>query len=116
MNIHFHNSSGVKLQIAIMRFAPGACGGQNDWIVEGWWVIDPGDEVFAFTTTDINSAYYAEDTEGLGKIWNGNYTSAYVINNAFSYCFGIEPPRSRLVGMRQLNTGQLYDDYTLNLT
>lgn len=114
MRVHFHNSAGVKLYLAIMRYAPGACGG-NDWIAEGWWTINPGDEVFAFETTNINSAYYVEDAEGLGKIWNGNYTSAYVTQQPFSHCFSVEPPGSRLVGMRQLNTGRIFDDYTLTL-
>jgi len=114
MRVHFHNSSGVKVVLAIMRFEPNACGGQGDWLVEGWWTINPGNEVFAFTTTNINSAYYAEDTEGLGKMWNGNYP-AYVINSAFSHCLNIVPPGSRKVGMRLLNTGRLFDDYTLTL-
>jgi hypothetical protein len=114
MRVHFHNSAGVKLYLAIMRFAPDACpGGQGQWLVEGWWTINPGGEVFAFETTNINSAYYAEDAEGLGKVWNGNYTSAYVPSEAFSHCFYVQPPGSRLVGMRQLNTGQLFDDFTL---
>jgi hypothetical protein len=115
MRIHFHNSSGVKVQLVIMRYAPDACAGQGDWLVEGWWTINPGDEVFPFTTTNIYSAYYAEDTEGLGKIWGGNY-NAYIIYNVFSHCVNIQPPGSKLVGMRLINTGQLYDDYTVTLT
>jgi len=116
MRVHFHNSSGVKVQIAIMRYEPNACGGQGDWLVEGWWPIDPGNEVFAFETTDIYSAYYAEDTEGLGKIWTGNSGPAYLIYRVFSHCLNIEPPGSKRVLMRQINTGQLFDDYTINLT
>ena len=116
MRVHFQNSSGVKVQIAIMRYAPYACRGQGDWLVEGWRPLIPGDEVFPFETTNIYSAYYAGDIEGLVKIWGGNYGPAYVLDRAFSNCFNIGTNPARLVGMRLLNTGQLYDDYTLTLT
>ena len=114
MNVYFYNGSGVKVVFAIMRYEPNACRGQGDWLVEGWWTINPGQTKFPFSTTNINSCYYIEDLEGLGKIWGGNY-NAYVINNAFSHCTNIQPPGSKLVGMRLLNTGQLYDNYTLTI-
>jgi hypothetical protein len=115
MNIHFRNGSASGIQIVYARFEPSICAGNGDWLVVGWYDLDPGNEVFAFSTTGTTFFYYAEDSEGRGLRWEGQDKFANIIYQRFEHCINIVPPGSTSVGMRLYDTGQLVDDFTLTL-
>jgi len=45
-DIYFKNNTSSTVYVAIMRYAPDICNARGDWLVEGWWEIDPGQAVF----------------------------------------------------------------------
>lgn len=107
-DIYFRNNTPSTVYVAIMRYAPDICNARGDWLVEGWWTINPGQTVFPFRTSNRYFAYYAE---GGGLIWNGSY-GAYVDQTAFAHCSNTTT--GRFVGMR-LGDCDNFSTYTINL-
>ncbi|MDH4075422.1 MAG: DUF1036 domain-containing protein [Acidimicrobiia bacterium] len=60
MEVHFRNSRGPRIWIAIMRYAPSICPEGNGWLTEGWWSVNQGETVHAFNTDNRYFGYYAE--------------------------------------------------------
>jgi len=114
MQVHFRNSYGPKVWIAIMRYNPSSCGGEyGDWQTLGWWAINTGEEVYAFNTNNRYSAFYAEAEDG--AFWAGPYGPVYVYHDAFDSCVYIGSTAAfAVVGMRLID-GNSYGTYTINL-
>ncbi len=118
MMVHFHNSYPSKVWVAIMQYNPDTCGEDGDWETEGWWGIDPGGEVWAFSTSNRYAAFYAEADDG--AIWTGPYGPVYVYWNAFDSCVDIGSTAAfAVVGMRLIDLGTFawvpWATYTVNL-
>lgn len=112
MNINIHNNYIAKVAVVVAYFDPGLCRGNGDWHVMGWLNINPGEEVFAFSTTSTTFFIYATDLAGLNHVWQGQDKFANVLSEPFNYCINVAPPGSWRVGMTLIYTGQLYETYT----
>jgi hypothetical protein len=122
MIIKFANNAPASVRIAVARYEPIIC--QGDWLVEGWWTLNPGDVVETVGTNSTVFYFCAYDTEGLGYTWApppslpfNMWFLANVIEGQehFSHCRSIAPPGSRSVGMRQVDTGQLMPIYIYSI-
>jgi hypothetical protein len=119
MQVHFRNSHPAKVWVAIMEYDPGACGGSGDWSTHGWWGIDPGQEVWAFSTSNQYAAFYAEADDGAH--WSGIYGPVYMYWDAFDSCINIGSTNAyEIVGMALIDLGSSawvpWAVYTVNLT
>lgn len=113
MEVHFKNSYGPRIWIAIMRYDPGTCGQYGNWATAGWWNVSNGQSVHAFNTSNRYFCYYAEAADG--HLWTGNYGPIYVYRDAFSSCLNIGSTAAYgRVGTR-LKDGGNSDKYTVNL-
>jgi Protein of unknown function (DUF1036) len=114
MDVHFRNSYGPRIWVAIMRYDPDACPGEyGSWATEGWWGMNEGEEVFAFSTSNRFAAYFAKAEDG--AFWSGNYGPVYVYHQAWSSCVDIGSTGAYgTVDMRLIDTDDA-DKYTVNL-
>jgi len=88
MRVYFHNNYTTTVWVAIMQYDTDACGGHGgDWATRGWWRIEPGQEVWAFSTTNEYCCAYAEAADG--AVWSGDYGPVYVYQHAFDSCVNI---------------------------
>lgn len=112
MEVHFRNSRGPRIWIAIMRYAPGICPEGNGWLTEGWWSVNQGETVHAFNTDNRYFGYYAEADDG--AMWGGALTMS-VYRNAFSECHDSPSTLAyAIVGVRGGDGGNS-DRHTVNL-
>jgi len=103
VKVQFKNNYPTKVWVAIMRYDTDACGGEGgDWATQGWWPIDPGQEVWAFSTTNEFAYFYAESADG--AVWTGDYGPVYVYADAFNSCLNIGSTAAiKTVGMQQID-------------
>ena len=113
MQVRFTNSYGPRIWVAIMRHNPSACGGHGDWQTMGWWAVDQGQTVAAFSTSNRYSTFYAEAEDG--AVWGGPYGPMYVYWDAFDSCINIGSTAAYDVVGTQLIDGNGYGTYTINL-
>ncbi len=104
MRVYFRNNYSSRVWVAIMRFDPGACGSSGNWATEGWWSINPGGQIWPFSTSNRYACFYAEADDG--RIWIGPYGPVYIYWDAFSSCINIGSTAAYdMVGMRLLDLG-----------
>ena len=112
MKVHFRNSYPHKVWVAVMYYSPDACREYGQWETAGWWGIDPGQEVWAFSTNNRYAAFYAEAADG--ATWSGGYGPMLVYHHAFRICLGLgQTGAYGHVGLRLIDTQN--KDYTVNL-
>ena len=112
MRVYFRNSYGTKVWVAIMRYDPDSCGEYGNWATAGWWGIDPGQQVWAFSTNNRYAAFYADADDGAH--WSGPYGPVYVYWEAFDSCVNIGSTAAYgIVGMRLIDVGD--SDHVVNL-
>jgi hypothetical protein len=118
MRVYFHNNHSSTVWIAIMRYDPGACGSYGNWATEGWWGLNPGGTVWAFSTSNRYACFYAEADDG--AVWAGSYGPVYIYWDAFSSCVNIGSTAAYdVVGMRLIDLGLFawnpFASHTVNL-
>jgi len=112
MRVYFRNSYGTKVWVTIMRYDPDSCGEYSNWATAGWWGIDPGQRVWAFSTNNRYAAFYADADDGAH--WSGPYGPVYVYWEAFDSCVNIGSTAAYgTVGMRLIDVGD--SDHIVNL-
>jgi len=112
MRVYFRNSYGTKVWVTIMRYDPDSCGEYGNWATAGWWGIDPGQQVWAFSTNNRYAAFYADADDGAH--WSGPYGPVYVYWEAFDSCVNIGSTAAYgTVGMRLIDVGD--SDHIVNL-
>jgi uncharacterized membrane protein len=96
-----------------MQYDPNDCGGEGgNWATEGWFGINDGEQVLAFSTDNRYAAYYAKAADG--AYWAGDYGPVYVYHEAFNSCVDIGSTAAYgTVGMRLIDTGD--NDTVVNL-
>lgn len=103
MEIRFtHRGRSAVVDLAAMRYEPGRCAGQGEWLTVGWWTLRRHYTFYIFDTDNRYFAFYAEGTSG--SAWTGDY-GAWVVQPAFEVCQ--EPPGTagfRRVGMQLVDT------------
>jgi hypothetical protein len=100
--VGFRNSYGKTVSVAIMQYDPDRCGGYGNWRTRGWWVLAPGEEKRAMTTTNGYAAYYARAVDGTQ--WAGDYGPVSIYDRVFDSCSGIGSSQaSAVVGMRLID-------------
>jgi uncharacterized membrane protein len=87
MKVQFRNSTSSKVWVAVMYYSPDTCGNYGNWETEGWWGIDPGQQVWAFSTNNRYAAFYAEAEDG--TTWSDGYGPMLVYIHAFEICLGL---------------------------
>lgn len=102
MELHFRNSYGATINVAVMFFEPDGCRDDGHWGTQGWWVIPPGGRAHVLNTNNRFAAYYAEAVDG--ATWTGDQGPMYVYTNAFNSCVNIgstaaQPVLAKLVDM-----------------
>lgn len=113
MNVYFRNSYSAKVWVAIMRYDLDSCGEYGNWATEGWWGINPGEQILAFKTDNQYAAFYAKAADG--GHWSGEYGPVYVYHERFDSCIDIGSTAAYdIVGMRLIDTGG--SDVIQNLT
>ncbi len=118
MMVHFRNSYGPRIWVCSMSYDPIGCADYGNWATEGWWAVDNGQEVWAFSTLNRYAAFYAEAADG--AYWAGPYGPVYVYYDAFDSCVDIGSTAAfETVGMRLIDLGSLawvpFFTYTVNL-
>jgi hypothetical protein len=112
MKVYFRNSYPTKVWVTIMRYDPNGCGQYGNWATAGWWGINPGQQVWAFSTNNRWACYYADADDGAH--WSGPYGPAYVYYEAFDSCINIGSTAAYgTVGMRLIDVGS--SDHVVNL-
>jgi hypothetical protein len=112
MRVYFRNSYGPKVWVAIMRYDPNSCGEYGNWATAGWWGINFGQQVWAFSTNNRYAAFYADADDGAH--WSGPYGPVYVYWEAFDSCVNIGSTAAYgIVGMRLIDVGN--SDHVVNL-
>lgn len=113
MEVHFRNSHGTRLWVAIMRHDPRGCGQYGNWATAGWWEVAHGQVTHAFNTSNRYFGYYVEAEDG--AVWNGGFGPMDVYRAAFDSCIGIGSTAAyATVGLRRGDGGD-NDRYTVNL-
>ncbi len=113
MRVYFRNSYSAKVWVAIMRYDPDSCREHGNWATEGWWGIDPGQQVWVFSTNNRYACFYAEAEDG--AFWAGEYGPVYVYHRVFNSCIKIGSSAAYgTVGMRLIDTNN--SDIVINLT
>lgn len=112
MKVHFRNSYSSKVWVAIMKFDPDSCRDTGNWATQGWWGINPGQQVWAFSTNNRYAAFYANADDG--RFWGGGYGPIYVYHKAFDSCINIGSTAAYgKVGLRLIDTNN--SDKVINL-
>ena len=96
MIVHFRSSHPTPVRVALTRYDPELRPEEGQWVTEGWWALDPGQQAYACTTDNPYICYYAESDDG--SIWAGDYGPYPVNYYVFHLCIGSEGDRT--VGMR----------------
>ena len=111
MKVHFRNGYRARVWVAIMRYEPDGCRDHGNWATAGWWSLEPGQQVWAFSTNNRYACFYADADDG--AFWAGNYGPVYVYH-AFDSCVGIGSTAAYgTVGMRLIDLGD--SDRVINL-
>jgi hypothetical protein len=117
MQLCFQNNYSSPLSVAVMWYNPGECGDYGNWSTEGWWNLNPGENVHTDVWTDNRYfCYYAEAENG--AVWGGNYGPVYANWNGFYSCQEIGNTQDFTIGMREIDAGWWfwsYVTYTVNL-
>jgi uncharacterized membrane protein len=112
MRVNFRNNTAARVWVAIMRWEPDGCRDYGNWATAGWWQIDPGQRVWAFSTNNRYAAFYAKSANG--SFWAGDYGPVYVYHEAFDSCLNIGSTAAYgTVGMRLITLGD--NDIVVNL-
>jgi hypothetical protein len=113
MRVYFRNSYPAKVWVAIMRYDPDSCRGEyGTWATAGWWGLNPGQQVWPFSTNNRYAAFYADAEDG--AFWAGEYGPVYVYYQAFESCINIGSTAAYdVVGMRLIDIGN--SDTVINL-
>ena len=99
MKVLFKNNYRTTVWVAVMFYDPDGCREYGNWGTRGWWRVEPGAEVWAFSTTNQYACFYAEAADGAH--WSGGYGPVYVYYGAFSSCINIGSTAAKdIVGMR----------------
>ena len=99
MKVQFRNNYRTTAWVAVMFYNPDGCRDHGNWGTRGWWRIEPGQTVWAFSTTNEYACFYAEAADGAK--WAGGYGPVYVYANAFESCVNIGSTAAiGVVGMR----------------
>jgi Protein of unknown function (DUF1036) len=112
--VYFRNNYGRTIWVATERYNPGCYG---SWENQGWYRVEPGQSVHAFTTSNEYAYYYAQAADG--AVWSGNYAGTVDPYYAYDFCTtGNTNQQSR--GMRSIDLGgsapwEWYTTYTVNL-
>jgi hypothetical protein len=119
MQLCFQNNYSSPLWVAVMWWNPDSCGGDGgNWSTEGWWNLNPGDNVNTGVGTNNRYFYFYAEAED-GAVWGGDYGPVDATYQAFQGCVGIGSSRDNLsIGMRQEDAGWwvwAYFSYTVNL-
>src|SRR6476659_423149 len=113
MKVQFRNSYPSKVWVAVMYYSPDACKEYGRWETAGWWGINPGDQVWAFSTNNRYAAFYAEAEDG--ATWSGPYGPMLIYQHAFRICIGLgQTGAIGSVGCRLIDTNGR--DTIVNLT
>ncbi len=113
MQVHFRNSHGSRIWIAVMHYDPVGCAQYGNWATAGWWSITLGQTVHPFNTNNRYFCYYAEGEDG--SLWTGNAGPVYVYWDAFDSCVNIGSTAAYdTVGMRVKDGGSA-GTFTVNL-
>jgi uncharacterized membrane protein len=112
MQLHFRNSYGPRVWVAIMYYDPSGCAQYGNWGTRGWWGIDYGQSAHVLNTNNRYAYYYAEADNG--AVWSGPYGPIYVPWNGFNLCLNIGQTGARIVGLREVYIAS--DSHTVNLT
>lgn len=100
MKVIFKNNHRTIVSVAVMFFDPDSCGDHGNWTTRGWWNIVPGQERWAFSTTNRFAAFFALSQDGL--VWTGNVGPANIPLKKFDSCIGLGATNTFPVGMRLL--------------
>ncbi|MEH1017256.1 DUF1036 domain-containing protein [Micromonospora sp. CPCC 206060] len=111
MQLHFRNSYGPRIWVAIMYYDTGCNAYGSPWATRGWWAIDHGGQAYVLDTNNRYAYYYAEAADG--AVWTGQYGPIYVPQAAFNLCENIGQTGARIVGLREVYIPS--DSHTVNL-
>jgi uncharacterized membrane protein len=111
MQLHFRNSYGPRIHVAIMFYDPGCSSYGSPWGTRGWWGIDYGGQAYVLNTNNRYAYYYAEATDG--AVWTGQFGPIYVPWQAFNLCENLGQTGARIVGLREVYIPS--DSHTVNL-
>ncbi|MFG1841688.1 DUF1036 domain-containing protein [Micromonospora sp. NPDC049175] len=111
MQLHFRNSYGPRIWVAIMYYDTGCNSDGSSWATRGWWTIDNGGQAYVLNTNNRYAYYYAEAADG--TVWTGPYGPIYVPQTAFSWCSNTGSTNARVVGLREVYIPS--DKHTINL-
>ena len=119
VTFQFQNSYRTTVWVVGIFYDPPDCTGYGNWMIRGWWEIEPGQTVAAFESTNQYAGYYAEAADG--SYWAGSYGPYLVTNSVISLCYDNRPaPPNFAVGMRLINANPpwwaAWWNYTVNLT
>jgi len=113
--LRFHNYYNQTVSVAIMyRDYSGACDSYGGWATKGWWNIEPGGERYVLNTRNRHVYFYAH-TPNNQYVWTGSDHHMYVGSYAFNSCRDIGSTSSRYVGIRHIDMGSSFTNYTFPL-
>jgi uncharacterized membrane protein len=112
--VDFQNNYGQTVWVAIRGYNTGCDG---SWEDEGWYKVDPGESVEAFTTSNEYAYFYAQAANG--AVWSGDYAGTIDPTAAYDFCT-TSNSNAMGVGMQQIDLGggapwDWYTSYTINL-
>ena len=113
--LRFHNYYHQTVSVAIMyRDYSGACDNYGGWATKGWWNIEPGGERYVLNTKNRHVYFYARTPDSQVQ-WTGPDHHMYASNRAFNSCRDIGTSTWKYVGLRHINMGSTYANYTYPL-
>jgi len=113
--LHFHNYYSQTVSVAIMyRDYSGSCDNYGGWATKGWWNIEPGGDRYVLNTTNRHVYFYAH-TPNNRVTWTSPDYHMYVTNSAFNSCRDIGTSTWDYVGLRHINMGSTFAQYTYPL-
>jgi hypothetical protein len=113
LSVSFRNNYPTNVKAAVMRFDPGACGEHGKWATAGWWRLEPGQQVFGFSTNNRYVGFYAVAEDG--AVWEGQYGPVFIREEDFQSCVDLQPEDPcQQVGMRLADLGTV--GIVINLT
>jgi hypothetical protein len=118
VTIGFQNSYPSTVWIMALYLDYADCTGYGNWMIKGWWKLDPGQQANVFDTTNRYSGFYAEAADG--SYWAGPYGPYLVTKEGMSLCYAFKPaPPNFTVGMRLIDADPPWWapwwNYTVNL-
>ncbi|MFL5533188.1 MAG: DUF1036 domain-containing protein [Gemmatimonadales bacterium] len=113
--LHFHNYYSQTVSVAIMyRDYSGSCDNYGGWATKGWWNIEPGGDRYVLNTTNRHVYFYAHTPNNRVK-WTSPDYHMYVTNSAFNSCRDLGTSTWDYVGLRHINMGSTFAQYTYPL-